>query len=64
MPEAQALDAEEQLVIFKLANEIHGVDISRVREIIRMTAITRLPRAPEFFEGVINLRGSTPLAWS
>ncbi len=54
---AQVLDAEEQLVIFELANEVYGVDISRVQEIIRMTTITRLPRAPEFVEGVINLRG-------
>jgi len=54
---AQVLDAEEQLVIFELANEVYGVDIGRVQEIIRMTTITRLPRAPEFVEGVINLRG-------
>lgn len=54
---AQALDAEEQLVVFELANEVYGVAISRVQEIIRMTTITRLPRAPEFVEGVINLRG-------
>ncbi len=57
MVETQVLDAEEQLVIFELANEVYGVDISRVQEIIRMTTITRLPRAPEFVEGVINLRG-------
>lgn len=57
MAEVQVLDAEEQLVVFELANEVYGVDISRVQEIIRMTTITRLPRAPEFVEGVINLRG-------
>ncbi len=57
MADGQVLDAEEQLVIFELANEVYGVDISRVQEIIRMTTITRLPRAPEFVEGVINLRG-------
>jgi purine-binding chemotaxis protein CheW len=57
MADTQLLDAEEQLVIFELANEVYGVDISRVQEIIRMTTITRLPRAPEFVEGVINLRG-------
>lgn len=57
MADTQVLDAEEQLVVFELANEVYGVDISRVQEIIRMTTITRLPRAPEFVEGVINLRG-------
>lgn len=57
MSESQVLDAVEQLVVFELADEVYGVDISRVQEIIRMTTITRLPRAPEFVEGVINLRG-------
>ena len=57
MAETQALEPEEQLVVFELANEVYGVDISRVQEIIRMATITKLPRAPEFVEGVINLRG-------
>lgn len=52
-----ALQAEEQLVVFGLANEQYGVDIGRVQEIIRMQAITEVPRAPQFVEGVINLRG-------
>ena len=43
--------------MFDLNEEAHGVDISQVREIIRMEEITRVPRAPEFVEGVINLRG-------
>ena len=57
MVDEQTLDAEEQLVIFELGKEVYGVDISRVQEIIRMATITKLPRAPEFVEGVINLRG-------
>jgi len=57
MSDTQVMDAEEQVVVFELANEVYGVDISRVQEIIRMTTITRLPRAPEFVEGIINLRG-------
>lgn len=48
---------ENQLVVFALAGEAYGVDISSVREIIRMQEITRVPRTPEFVEGVINLRG-------
>ena len=46
-----------QLVIFKLANEDYGLPISKVREINRMVAITKLPHTPEFMEGIINLRG-------
>jgi purine-binding chemotaxis protein CheW len=48
---------EEQLVVFGLASELYGVEIGRVQEIIRMQAITEVPRAPQFVEGVINLRG-------
>jgi purine-binding chemotaxis protein CheW len=49
---------EEQLVVFDLAAEGYGVDISAVREIIRMQDITKVPGAPPFVEGIINLRGS------
>lgn len=46
-----------QLVVFSLADEVYGVDIYKVREIIRVPAITRVPRTPEHVVGVINLRG-------
>ncbi|GAB1430884.1 chemotaxis protein CheW [Ignavibacteria bacterium] len=46
-----------QLVSFTIGNEEFGVDILKVQEINRMTAITRVPNAPEHVEGVINLRG-------
>ncbi len=49
--------SETQLVVFDLATEFYGVDISVVREIIRMQSVTRVPGAPSFVEGVINLRG-------
>ena len=48
---------EQQLMVFDLADEGFGVDISAVREIIRLQEITQVPRTPEFVEGVINLRG-------
>lgn len=48
---------ERQLVVFDLAGEVYGVDIGTVREIIRMQEITHVPNAPDFVEGVINLRG-------
>ncbi|MCH7620603.1 MAG: chemotaxis protein CheW [Chloroflexi bacterium] len=48
---------EQQLVVFDLADEGYGVDISAVREIIRLQEITHVPRTPEFVKGVINLRG-------
>ena len=57
MSDNNGLVGERQLVVFDLNEEVYGVDISAVREIIRMQEITRVPRAPEFIEGVINLRG-------
>jgi purine-binding chemotaxis protein CheW len=53
-----APDGEErQLVVFQLGSELYGVEIARVHEIIRLQPVTRVPRAPAFVEGVINLRG-------
>jgi purine-binding chemotaxis protein CheW len=46
-----------QLVSFKIGDEEFGVDILQVQEINRMLDITRVPNAPDFVEGVINLRG-------
>ena len=46
-----------QLVTFKLGSEEFGVDILKVQEIIRLLPITKVPNAPKFVEGVINLRG-------
>ncbi len=57
MAETDSTSTETQLVIFDLAAEFYGVDIGDVREIIRMQTITRVPGAPSFVEGVINLRG-------
>jgi len=46
-----------QLVTFRLGNEEFSLDILRVQEIIRHMELTRVPRTPDFVDGVINLRG-------
>lgn len=46
-----------QVVIFNLSDERYGVETSQVKEIIRVQEITKISNAPEFIEGVINLRG-------
>ena len=46
-----------QFVSFVIAGEEFGVNILTVQEIIRPIAITRVPHAPAFVEGIINLRG-------
>jgi len=46
-----------QLVSFILADEEYGVEVLKVREIIRMPTITKMPNVPQHVEGIINLRG-------
>jgi purine-binding chemotaxis protein CheW len=47
-----------QVVVFQVADEHYAVDISGVREILRLPEITRVPHSPAFVEGVINPRGT------
>ena len=49
---------ERQLVVFELAGEEFGVDINKVKEIIRWEEVTRIPNTPPYIKGVINLRGN------
>jgi purine-binding chemotaxis protein CheW len=47
-----------QLVSFELEGEEYGVDVLKVREIIRMPLITKMPNTADYVEGIINLRGA------
>jgi purine-binding chemotaxis protein CheW len=49
---------EQQLVVFELAGEEFGVNINKVKEIIRWEEVTRIPNTPSYIKGVINLRGN------
>jgi len=49
---------ERQLVSFKVAEEEFAVDIMQVQEIVRLAKVTKVPHAPTFVEGVVNLRGN------
>lgn len=54
----EAVEETRQLIIFKLGEEEFGVEILQVVEIEKLDqGITRVPKAPIFVEGVINLRG-------
>jgi purine-binding chemotaxis protein CheW len=53
------LDDDEQVVVFRLDKEEFGVPIASVQEIVRVPdELTKVPKAPPFVEGVINLRGT------
>ncbi|MDP6348554.1 MAG: chemotaxis protein CheW [Chloroflexota bacterium] len=49
---------DQQVVVFQVADEHYAVDISGVRDILRLPDITKVPRSPSFIEGVINPRGT------
>jgi purine-binding chemotaxis protein CheW len=54
---AQAIP-QLQIVIFRIGAEEFGLDVFTVHEILRYQAVTPVPRAPEFVEGVIDVRGA------
>ena len=47
----------QQFLTFKLGDEVFAVEVAKVREILDVTNITKVPQTPEFMRGVINLRG-------
>jgi purine-binding chemotaxis protein CheW len=51
------MQKELHLVGFRVGRETFGVPIHLVHEIVRVPEITAVPDAPEYIEGVINLRG-------
>ena len=51
------MDKDIQIVGFRIGRETFGLPIAMVREIVRVPEITSVPNAPDYIEGVINLRG-------
>lgn len=47
-----------QYLTFMLRDEGFAIEISKVREVLDVTTMTRIPRMPEYLSGVINLRGN------
>ncbi len=56
-PAARGSVAEVQVVLFKSGGEDMALDINCVREILKIPEITAVPNAPDYVDGVINLRG-------
>ncbi len=51
------INADIQIIGFKLNSEEYALEISGVQEIIKVNSITRVPRSKQYILGVINLRG-------
>ena len=46
-----------QYITFKLGNELFAISVTQVREVLEVSTITRVPTAPEYMRGVVNVRG-------
>jgi purine-binding chemotaxis protein CheW len=46
-----------QYMTFRLGDELFAIDVAQVREVLEVSAITRVPGAPEYMRGLINVRG-------
>ena len=55
--EIRDLSETKQYIDVMINNEQYGIDINYIDNIVRMQRITRVPKAQDFFPGVINLRG-------
>ena len=53
----EVMTLEGKYLTFILGEEIYGIEILKVREIIGLMDITNVPQTPEYMKGVINLRG-------
>lgn len=49
--------AAGKYLTFRLQNESYGISVLKIREIIRLQGVTRVPQVPEYIRGVLNLRG-------
>ena len=56
--EANDKDPIIQWVTFKLDDEVYGINVMQVQEVLRMTEIAPVPGAPDYVMGIINLRGN------
>lgn len=57
-PLQQKREETVKLIVFSLGEELYGFEAAHVREVVKAERITFVPFAPDFIEGVINLRGS------
>ena len=59
LPEVREAGRQEiQLACFRVGDQLYGLDILRIREIVRPQKLRPVPKAPSFVEGVMNLRGA------
>ncbi len=56
------ITAITQYITFKLGDELFAIDVAQVREVLEVSQITKVPTAPDYMRGVVNVRGqATPV---
>lgn len=48
-----------QYMTFKLGDELFAINVAQVREVLEVSQITKIPNAPEYMRGVVNVRGQS-----
>ncbi len=51
------ISGTHQYITFKLGNELFAINVAQVREVLEVSSITRVPAAPAYMRGVVNVRG-------
>ncbi|MDH4273474.1 MAG: chemotaxis protein CheW [Gammaproteobacteria bacterium] len=54
----ESVESTTQWVTFRLGEEVYGIDVVRIREVLRLTDIAPVPGAADYVLGIINLRGN------
>ncbi|MEK6748903.1 MAG: chemotaxis protein CheW [Pseudomonadota bacterium] len=54
----ELMESATQWVTFRLGEEVYGIDVVRIREVLRLTDIAPVPGAADYVLGIINLRGN------
>lgn len=52
-----AIAETAQYITFKLGDELFAIDVGQVREVLEIAQVTRVPTAPAYMRGVVNVRG-------
>ncbi len=53
-----AITDTRQYLTFQLGEEVFALDVSHVREILKFTTVTKVPKTPDYMRGVIKLMGA------
>lgn len=54
----KSITSTAQYITFKLGDELFAINVGQVREVLDLTQITKVPTAPDYMRGVVNVRGN------